>query len=140
MGPNSADGEGPEHFPVQGREEDHWEATAAKEGRELGLPTAGGGAEGGGNGGDTDVYYTDAEYGHTIYCDTADYGPMRAGHLASRSAVVSEVLGAGGNRPVGSAETCGGVSDEIGDGVRGGEIGRGADWGHGRRRGVVSGS
>ena len=60
LGPNSADGEGPGQFPVQGRKEYHWETTTAKEGRYLGLPTAGGGTEGGGNGGDMDVYYTEA--------------------------------------------------------------------------------
>ena len=36
------DGEGPGHFPVQVREEDHGGTTTAKEGRELGIPTAGG--------------------------------------------------------------------------------------------------
>ena len=60
MGINSADGEGPGQFPVQGREEDHREETAATEGRELGIPTAGGGNDGGGNGEDTDIYHTEA--------------------------------------------------------------------------------
>ena len=45
---------------------------------------------------------------------------MRAGHLASKSAGVSEVVGEGGDRPGGSAETGGSISDEIGDEVRGG--------------------
>ena len=35
VGRNATDGEGPGKFPVQGREEDHRETTAAKEGREL---------------------------------------------------------------------------------------------------------
>ena len=105
------DGEGPGQFPVQGREEDHMEATTATEGRELEIPTAGGGNEGGGNGGDTDIYYTEAEYGRAIYCDTADSGPMRAGHPAARSVVVSEVVGAGRDRPGGSAETFSGIND-----------------------------
>ena len=144
MGPNSSDVEGPGQFPVQGREEDHWEETTEKEGRELGLPTAGGGTVGGGNGGDTDVYYTEAEYGRTIYCDANNSGPMRAGHPATRSAGVSEVVGAGRDRPGGRAEICGIISDKIGegygDGVRGGGIGWEADQGRGRRRGGVSGS
>ena len=139
MGPNSLDGEGPGQFSVQGCEEDHWEKTAAKEGRELGIPTAGGVTEGSRNGGDTDVYYTEAEYSCAIYFDADDSGPMREVHLASRSAGVLEVVGAGGDRPGGSAETGGGISDEIGDGVRGG-VGRGSDRGRGRRRGGVSGS
>ena len=103
------------------------------------LPTtSGGGTEGGENGGDTDVYYTEAEYGHAIYCDAEDSEPMQAGHLAARSAVVLEVVGAGRNRSRGSAETGGGISDEIGDGVRG-KVGQGANRGLGRRRGRVSG-
>ena len=74
--PPSKDGKGPGEFSVQGREEDHWEATTAKERRDLGIPTAGGGKEGSRDGGDTDIHHTEAEYGRTIYCDTADSGPM----------------------------------------------------------------
>ena len=70
-------------FSLQGRDEDHWEATAAKEIRDLGIPTAVGGKEGSGNGGDTDIHHTEAEYGRGIYCDATDYGPMRAGHPVS---------------------------------------------------------
>ena len=102
------------------------------------LPTAGGGTEGSGNGGDTDVYYREAEYGRAIYCDADNSGPMRAGHLAARSSGVLEVVEAGGNRPGGSAETGGGISDNIRDRVRE-EVGRGADQGRGRRRVGVSG-
>ena len=105
MGPNSADGEVPGQFLVKGCEEDHWEETAEKEGRELVLPTSVGGTERGRNGGDTDVYYMESEYGCAIYCDAANSRPMRAGHPAARSAGVSEVVGAGKNRPGGSAET-----------------------------------
>ena len=76
LGPNSKDGEGSGQFLVQGREEDHWEATAAKERRELGIPTAGGGNEGSGNGGDMDIHNMEAEYGRAIYCDATDSGPM----------------------------------------------------------------
>ena len=66
---------------------------------------------------------------------------MRAGHPAARSAGVSDLVGAGGDRPGGSAEKGGGVSDKIGngDGVIGG-VDQGADQGRGRRRGGVSGS
>ena len=60
VGPHSEDGEGPGQFSVQGREEDQWEATTSKERRELGLPTDGGGTEGSGNGGDTDIHNTEA--------------------------------------------------------------------------------
>ena len=57
----------------------------------------------------------------------------------ARSAGVSKVVGAVGNRPGGSAETDGSISDKIEDGVRGG-VGRGADQGHWRRQGRFSGS
>ena len=136
MGLNSADGEGPGKFPVQGREEDHGEATVAKEGRDLGIPTAGGGTEGGGNGGDMDINYPEAEYGSAIYCDAADSEPMQEGHPAARRAGVLAVVGTGGDRYRGSAETGSGISGKIGYGVR-----RGVGRIHGRRRrGVVPGS
>ena len=105
----------------------------------MGIPTAGGGNEGGGNGGNTDIYYTEAEYGHAIYCDAADSGPMQAGHSAARSMGVLEVVGAGGNIPGGRAETGGGISNKIRDGVRGG-VGQVSDQGRGRSQGRVSGS
>ena len=59
--------------------------------------------------------------------------------MATRSAGVSEVVGAGQDRPGGSAETGGGINDDIGDKVRGG-VGRGAEWDRGRREGGVYGS
>ena len=61
LGPHSEDGEVSGQFLVQGREEDHWEATAAKERRELGLSTAVRVTEGRRNGGDTDIHNTKAE-------------------------------------------------------------------------------
>ena len=63
---------------------------------------------------------------------------MQAGHSAARSEGVSEVVGAGRNRPGGGEETGVVVSDKIGDGVRGG-VGRGTKRGR-VRRGGVSGS
>ena len=42
VGTNVADREGPGQFLVQGREEDHGETVAAKEGRDLDIPTVGG--------------------------------------------------------------------------------------------------
>ena len=67
---------------------------------------------------------------------------MRAGHQAARGTGVSEVVGAGRDRPGGRAEICGIISDKIGegygDGVRGG-VGQGSNRGRGRRQGGVSG-
>ena len=60
LGPHPKDGEGHGKFSFQGREEDHWEATPEKERQELGIPTAGGGKGGRGNGGDTNIHYTEA--------------------------------------------------------------------------------
>ena len=81
----------------------------------------------------------EGEYGRSIYCDATNSGPMRAVHPAARSAGVSEVVGAGGDRSGGSAETGGGISDKIRDIFRGG-VGRGDNWGRERRLGGVSGS
>ena len=78
------------------------------------------------------IHYTEAEYGRAIYCDATDYGPMRAGQSAARSAGVSAVVRSGRDRPGGSAETGVGIDDEIGDGFRGG-VGRGAEQDCGRR-------
>ena len=75
----------------------------------MGLTASGGGTEGSRTGGDTEVNNTEAEHGRAIYCDMTDYGPMRAGHSAARSAGVSAVVGAGQNRPGGGEETGGGV-------------------------------
>ena len=88
-----------------------------KEIRELGLPTSGGGTEGSGNGGDTDVHNIDAEYGRAIYYNASDFGTMQAGHSAARSAGVSAVVGAGRNRPGGGEKTGGGINDKIRDRV-----------------------
>ena len=109
-----------------------------KEGRELDIPAAGGDNEGGGNGGDTDFNYTEAEYGCAIHCDAADSVPMRAGHLAARRADISAVVGTDGDRPEGIARKGDGSSggNEIGVGFRrrsGRGLGR-------RRRGGAPGS
>ena len=66
---------------------------------------------------------------------------MQTGHQLTRGMGVSVVVVAGRDKPGWSAEIGGGISDEIGggDGVRGG-VGQGADWGHRRRQGGVSGS
>ena len=34
-----------------------------------------------------DVHNTEAEYGHEIYCDATNHGPMRVGHSAARARV-----------------------------------------------------
>ena len=88
MGPHSEDVEGPGQLSVQGCEEAHWEAAAAEEIRELGLPASGGGTERSDTGGDTEFHNTEAENGRAIYCDATDSGPMQTVHSAARSAGV----------------------------------------------------
>ena len=70
------DGEGPMQLLIQGREEDHWEAAAETDGRELGLPASGGGTGGSRARGDDEVGNKEAEHGRAIYCDTTDSGPL----------------------------------------------------------------
>ena len=41
---------------------------------------------------DSDVNPPEAEYSRTIYCDTADSGPMHKGHPESRCAGSSAVM------------------------------------------------
>ena len=96
MGADSEDGEGPGLFSVQGRAEDHGEASAAREGRELVLPFVGGSNEGDRDSLDTDINPTEAEYGCAIYCDAADSVPVRKGHLAARRAGILAVVGIDG--------------------------------------------
>ena len=137
---NVADGEGPGQFPFQGREEDHRETAAEKEGREMDIPAVGGNNEGEGNGGDKELNSVEAEYGRAIHCDAADYGPMRAGHPAARRAGVSTVLGTDGDIPVGSTREGGGNSGGNGNGSGFGVRGR-SGRGRGRKmRGGVPGS
>ena len=117
VGVNGADVEGPGQFPVQGREEDHGEAAAATEGRELVRPAVGGSNEGDRDGWDTDINPPEAEYGRAIHCDAADSGPVRTGHPAARRAVVLAVVGTDGDRIEGSAgEGGGGSSGGTGNG------------------------
>ena len=80
MGLHSTDGEGSERLSVQVCEEAHWEAAAAEEIRELGLPASGGDTGGRGARGYTEINKTEAEYGCAIYCDAIDSGPMQESH------------------------------------------------------------
>ena len=97
MGADGEDGEGPVQFSVHGCAEDHGEATAARERRELVLPIVGESNEGDRDGLDTDINPPEAEYGHAIYCNAADSGPMRKGYPAARRAGSSEVVGTDGD-------------------------------------------
>ena len=139
VGVDGADVKGPGQIPVQGREEDHREAAAAKEGRELGIPAVGGSNEGDGDGGDTDINSPEAEYGRAIHCDAANSRPVRTIHPAARHAGVSEVVGTDGDRLEGSGGGGRGRSGGTGNGGRfgGGVRGRtGGDRGRNRGEGV----
>ena len=140
MGINVADGEGPGQFPVPGRQEDNRETAAAKEGWELDIPADGGNNEGYGNGGDTELNSTEAEYVRRTHCDADDYGPIRTGHPAARRAGVLTVLGTDGDRPVGSAREGGGNSSRNRNGSGFGVRGRAGRRRGRKRRGGVPGS
>ena len=43
---------------------------------------------------DSDIDPPDAEHGRTIYCDAADYGPMRGGSKTDGCTVPKAVVGA----------------------------------------------
>ena len=93
MGTDGEDGKCPGQFSVQGRAEDHREAAEAREGRELVLPFVGRSEEGGRDCSDTDVNPPEEEYSRATYCDAADSGPVKKGHLAAKSAVSPAVMG-----------------------------------------------
>ena len=76
MGTDPEDREGPGKISLQGREEAHWEASAAEYGWDMGLLASGGGTGGSGDRGYTEVGNKEAEHGRAIYCDATDSGPM----------------------------------------------------------------
>ena len=76
MCPEPPDGTVPEHLPAQGCATDHWEASEAEGGGEMGISSDGGSNGGGGLLGDLGLHHEEAEYGHAIYCNATDYGPL----------------------------------------------------------------
>ena len=83
MGPHKEDGVIPGRLPGQGCEAFDRETSSPGEGWAVVLPVPGGGDEGGGDRADLDVDPSEAEHGCAIYCDAADYGPMRGGSEAT---------------------------------------------------------
>ena len=77
MGTDGEDGKVPGQFSVQVCVEAHGEAAAAQEIQDLLLPFVGGSDEGGRDRSALEVNPLEAEYGRAIYCDAADYGPVR---------------------------------------------------------------
>ena len=76
MDPNPEDGEGPVQLSIQGREEAHLEAAAAKDGWELGLPASGVGTGGSGDRRDKEVGNKEEEHSRAIYFNSTYSGPM----------------------------------------------------------------
>ena len=97
MGTDGKDGKGPGQFSVQGRAEAHREAAATRERRDLVLPFAGGSDEGGRDCWDSDVNPPKAECGRAIYCNAADYGPVRKGQPTARRTGSLAVVGTDGD-------------------------------------------
>ena len=54
----------------------HWEAAEEAEGWELGLSSSGDGNGGIGLRGDWGICHKEVEYGHTVYCDATNSGPL----------------------------------------------------------------
>ena len=75
MGPHQEDEEDPGKFSIQGCKEDHREASAARDGWEMGLPASGGGTGGSGARGDKEAGTKEAEHGPAIYFNATDSGP-----------------------------------------------------------------
>ena len=97
MSTDNEDEKDPGHFSVQGRAEEYREAAAAWEGQDLVLPFVGRSNEGGRDRLDTDVNPPEAEYGHAIYCDAANSGPLQKGHPAARCTGSLAVVGTDGD-------------------------------------------
>ena len=116
MGVDGEDGEVPGQFSSQGRKEYHGGEAAATEGRELVLSAVVRSNEGDRDGWDTDINLLEAEYGCAIHFDTADYGHVRTYYPAARRAVVSAVVGTGGDRLELSAGEGGRSSGRTGNG------------------------
>ena len=69
----------------------------ARERQGLILPVVGWSDEGGRDRLDSDVNPPEAEYGCAIYCDAADSGPVRKGHLTARQKSSPGVVGTDGD-------------------------------------------
>ena len=74
------------------------ETASPWEGWEVVLTVAGWGDEGGGDCADSDINPLEAEHGRAIYCDAANYGPVRGGSKTARGTVPKEMVGAEGGR------------------------------------------
>ena len=57
------------------------------------LPVPGRGDEGGGDRADSDVDPSEVEHGRAIYCNAADYGPMRGGSETAGGTGPKEMVG-----------------------------------------------
>ena len=76
MGTDPQDGAGPEYFSTQGRATAHQETTKETGGWELVIPLVVGGNGGSRIRGDREICQEETEYGHTIYCNVINYGPL----------------------------------------------------------------
>ena len=66
----------PEQISAQGCAMAHREVAEAAGGGELGISSAGSGNGGSRLQGDQGLRHEEAEYGHKIYCDATNYGPL----------------------------------------------------------------
>ena len=102
------------------------------------LPVPGGGDEGGRDCADSDIDPPEAEHGRTIYCDAANFGPVRGGSKTARGTGPKAVVGADGDRLEGGQGKGGSNGRSGGAGVDGLRLepqGRHTGWDRERHRG-----
>ena len=92
----------PGQFSVQVCVKAHGKAATAWERRDMVLPFAGGSEEGGRDRLDLDVNPPEAEYGHAIYCNAADSGPVQKGQPTAGRTGNQAVVGTYGDQLEGS--------------------------------------
>ena len=97
MGPHVEYGVSPGRLPGRGRKKVNGETASPREVWAMVLPVSGGGDDGGGDRADSDVDPSEAEHGRTIYCDTADSGPVRGGSKTAGGTGPKEMMGADGD-------------------------------------------
>ena len=88
VGPGRLSGQGCKK--VNGETASPWEVWAVV------LPVPGGGNEEGGYCVDSDIDPPETENGRAIYCDAADYGPVRVGSKTAEGTGPKDMVGADG--------------------------------------------
>ena len=118
MGTHQEDGVCPGRLPGQGTTAVGRTTAPPWEGRKVGLPPPGGGAQGGRSREGQDIGPPETEYGRAIHCDATNSGALRGGEAAAGDTGTTAMVGAIGHRL------------EAGEG-KGGKVGSGSGTGGG---------